>query len=148
MGASRPINGREAWGWLPPAHPTGGMSQNFSQAPPKGLFANKKLFLFAKRPITRPWRHPARPTGGRFPEGHPASPTGGRFPGGESCPPDGWDVTFNYHYISPHLPPNSHIIQQKLGKKERKERKRGEEAAKPCSHVGLEVYSRSSRIIT
>jgi hypothetical protein len=63
MGTSRPINGREAWGWRPPAHPTGGMSENFSQAPPEGLFTNKKSFLFAKRPLT----HPARPTGGKFP---------------------------------------------------------------------------------
>jgi hypothetical protein len=109
MGASRPINGREAWGRRPPAHPAGRRSQNFSQAPPEGLFANKKLFLFAKRPLTRPRRHPARPTGGRIPEGHPACPTGG---------------TFNNHYISPHLPPNSHIIQQKSGKKEREQRKR------------------------
>jgi hypothetical protein len=56
--------------------------------------------------------------------------------------------TFDHHCISPHLTPNSHIIQQKSGKKEREERKRGEKAAKPCSHIGLEVYSCSSRIIT
>jgi hypothetical protein len=66
-------------------------------------------------------------------EGHPARWT---------------DRRFLSPYISPHLPLNSHFIQQKSGKKEREERKRGEEAAKPCSHVGLEVYSRSSRIIT
>jgi hypothetical protein len=132
MGTSRQINGREAWGRRPPAHPMGGRSQNISQAPPEGLFTNKKLFLFAKRPQTRPRRHPALPTGGRSPEGHPALPTGGMFP---------------HHYLSPHPPPNSHIIQQESRKKERKERKRGEEAAKPCSHIGLEVYSRSSRII-
>jgi hypothetical protein len=47
MGASRPINGREAWGRRPPAHPMGGRSENFSQALPEGFFANKKLFLFA-----------------------------------------------------------------------------------------------------
>jgi hypothetical protein len=116
------------------AHPTGGRSQNFSQTPPEGLFTNKKLFLFAKRLLTRPLRHPASPTGWGSPKGHPARPTGG---------------TFHYHYISPHLPPNSHIIQQKSEKKkEREERKRGEQAVKPYSHVGLEVYSRYSRIIT
>jgi hypothetical protein len=72
MGASRPINEREAWGRRPPAHPTGGRSENFSQAPPEGLFANKKLFLFAKRPL----RHSTLPSGGR----RPARPTGGKFP--------------------------------------------------------------------
>jgi hypothetical protein len=36
----------------------------------------------------------------------------------------------------------------KIRKKEREERKREEEAAKPCSHVDLEVYSHSSCIIT
>jgi hypothetical protein len=128
-----PPDQREAWGRRPPAHPIGGRSQKFFQTSPEGLFTNKKFFLFAKRPLRRPRRHPARPTGGRFPEGHPACPTGG---------------TFHYHYISPHLPPNSYIIQQKSRKKERDERKRGEEAVKPCSHVSLEVYSRSSRIIT
>jgi hypothetical protein len=76
MGASRPINGREAWSRRPPAHPTGGRFQNFSQTPSESLFANKNFFLFAKRPLTRPQRHPTRPTGGRFPEGHPARPTG------------------------------------------------------------------------
>jgi hypothetical protein len=45
MGTSRPINGQEAWGRGPPAHPTGGRSQNYFQAPPEGLFANKKTFL-------------------------------------------------------------------------------------------------------
>jgi hypothetical protein len=63
MGASRPINGREAWGRRPPAHPTGGRFQNFSQSSPESLFANKKLFLFVKRPL----RHPTSPTDGRFP---------------------------------------------------------------------------------
>jgi hypothetical protein len=92
MGTSRPINGREAWGRRPPAHPTGGRSKIFSQVPPEGLFANKKLFLFAKKPLTRPRRHPARPTGGRSPEGHPALPTGGRFPGRASGPPNVRDV--------------------------------------------------------
>jgi hypothetical protein len=52
--------------------------------------------------------------------------------GGREVPP--------LRYISPHLPLNSHFIQQKLGKNEREERKREEEAAKPYSHVGLEVY--------
>jgi hypothetical protein len=51
-------------------------------------------------------------------------------------------------YISPNLPQKFHFIQQKSEKKEREERKREEEAAKPCSHVDLEVYSYSSRIIT
>jgi hypothetical protein len=91
----------------------------------------KKYFLFAKRPLTRPRRYPTRPTGGRSPEGHSARPTVGMF---------------HQHYISTHLSPNFHIIQQKSGKTEREERKREEEAAMP--HVGLELYSRSSRIIT
>jgi hypothetical protein len=46
----------------------GGCSMNtpiFFQAPPKGLFENKKLFLFAKRPLTWPRGHPAHPMGGR-----------------------------------------------------------------------------------
>jgi hypothetical protein len=38
----------------------GGMPKKISQTPPEGLFANKKSFLFAKRPL----RHPARPSGG------------------------------------------------------------------------------------
>jgi hypothetical protein len=131
MGASRPINGREAWGRRSPVHPTGGGSKNISQALPEGLFTNKKSFLFAKRLLTR---HPAHPRGGRSPEGHPALPTGGRLPGGASCPPNGRDVP-PPNYLSPQPPPNSYIIQQKSRKKERKERKRGEEAAKPCSQV-------------
>jgi hypothetical protein len=65
MGTSRPMNGREAWGRAPPAHPTGGRFQNYFQAPLEGLFANKKLFLFTKRPLTRARGHPAHPTGGR-----------------------------------------------------------------------------------
>jgi hypothetical protein len=51
MGASRPLNGRDAWGPGHPAHPAGGMS-------PEDLFANK---LFAKRSLGG---HPAQPTGG------------------------------------------------------------------------------------
>jgi hypothetical protein len=65
-------------------------------------------------------------------EGHPARWAGGRSP----------------RYISPYLPLNFHFIQQKPEKKGRKERKREKEAAKPCSHVDLEAYSHSSRIIT
>jgi hypothetical protein len=41
--------------------PMGGRSQNYFQAPPEGLFANKKSFLFANRPL----RYPTRPTGRR-----------------------------------------------------------------------------------
>jgi hypothetical protein len=48
---SRPSNGREV--------------ANLFPGPPEGLFANKKFFLFAKRPLPRLQRHPARPTGGR-----------------------------------------------------------------------------------
>jgi hypothetical protein len=66
----------------------GGRSQNFSQAPTEGLFTNKKLFLFAKRPLMRPRRHPT--------EGHPARPTGGRFPKGASRPPNGRNVPSVY----------------------------------------------------
>jgi hypothetical protein len=62
MGSSRPLIGREAWGRGPPAHPTGGRFQNFLQAPPEGLFMNKKFFLFVKRSL----RHPARPLDRRF----------------------------------------------------------------------------------
>jgi hypothetical protein len=67
IGTSRPINGREAWGRTHPAHPTDGRCQIFFQAPLEGLFVNKKLFLFAKRPLPRRQRHPARPTCGRCP---------------------------------------------------------------------------------
>jgi hypothetical protein len=49
-------------------------------------------------------------------------------------------------YISPNLPRKFHFIQQKSEKREREERKREEEAVKPCPHVDLEVYSHSSRI--
>jgi hypothetical protein len=70
--------------WLPPARLTGrrrgagdlpsiqraGGSKTIKRPLPRAssriperLFADKKLFLFAKRPLT----HPARPTGGRCP---------------------------------------------------------------------------------
>jgi hypothetical protein len=96
---------------------------------PREPLRNKKVFLFTKRSLRG---RPAHPTGGRCAEGHPARRRAGGPPG----------------YVSPHLPLNFHFIQQKPEKKEREERKREEEAAKPCSHVNLEVYSYSSRIIT
>jgi hypothetical protein len=58
--------------YLPPVDRTGGVGPGISrlssgrevpEAPPEGLFANKKYFLFAKRPL----RHPARPVGGMHP---------------------------------------------------------------------------------
>jgi hypothetical protein len=51
-------------------------------------------------------------------------------------------------YISRNLPQKCHFIQQKLEKREREERKREEEAAKPCPHVDFEIYSHSSHIST
>jgi hypothetical protein len=53
----------------------------------------------------------------------PAHPTGG---------------TFHHHYISPHLPLNSHIIQQKSGKK--KKGRRGKEERKRRSPVHTSVW--------
>jgi hypothetical protein len=50
MGASRPLNGRVAWGRGPPAQPAGGMS-------PEGLFANN---FFAERSLRG---HLAQPKG-------------------------------------------------------------------------------------
>jgi hypothetical protein len=78
---------------------------------------------------------------------------------GASRPPNGRDVVLRGippfgraggtpGYISPNLPQKFYFIQQKSEKKEREERKREEKAAKPCSHVDLEIYSHSSRIIT
>jgi hypothetical protein len=43
-GTSRPLIGREAWGRGPPAQPAGGMFEKYFEAPPEGLFANKKNF--------------------------------------------------------------------------------------------------------
>jgi hypothetical protein len=48
----------------------------------------------------------------------------------------------------PQTAPKFSFYSAKTRKKEREERKREEEAAKPCSHVDLEIYSHSSRIIT
>jgi hypothetical protein len=61
MGTSRTLIGREAWGRGPPAHPAGGRFENYFQAPPEGLFANKKSFLIAKRSL----RQASRPASGR-----------------------------------------------------------------------------------
>jgi hypothetical protein len=79
VGTSRPINGREAWGRITPAHPTGGRCQIFFQVPPESLFANKKKFL------TREEAPPAaakasRPLGGAGPLqcGGASRPLGGR----------------------------------------------------------------------
>jgi hypothetical protein len=120
---SRPSNGREV--------------PNFFSSPlPRASSRIKNFFLFARRPLTRPRGHPA------------AQQAGGPGPvqcGGASRQLGGREVPQPLY--KPPLPPNFHFIQQKSEKK-REERKRGEEAVKPCSHVGLEVYSRSSRIIT
>jgi hypothetical protein len=64
--------------WVPPARSTGGgvgpdttrpsngrEVPNLFPGPSRGPFSNKQLFLFAKRPLPRRQRHPARPTGGR-----------------------------------------------------------------------------------
>jgi hypothetical protein len=45
MGTSRPMNGPEGRGQRPPAHPTGGRSENYFQTPPEGLFTNKTFFI-------------------------------------------------------------------------------------------------------
>jgi hypothetical protein len=50
MGTSHPINGREAWGRAPPAHPTGERRQIFSRGPREGLFANKKISYSRRGP--------------------------------------------------------------------------------------------------
>jgi hypothetical protein len=54
IGTSRPLIRRETWGRGPPAHPAGGRF-------PEGLFTNKKVILFAKRPLRG---HLAHPMGG------------------------------------------------------------------------------------
>ncbi|PVH64157.1 hypothetical protein PAHAL_2G204600 [Panicum hallii] len=79
------FNGREAT-----FRPSNGGGRKIFLRPRKAPLREIKLFLFTKRPLT--W-HPARPTGGRSPEGHPALPTGGRFSRGASWPPNGRDVT-------------------------------------------------------
>jgi hypothetical protein len=119
MGTFRPLIGRETWGRGPSAHPAGGRSL-------EGLLANKSYLIREEFSAGA-----SRPSNGRevVPRGIPPVGRAGGSPG----------------YISPHLPQNCHFIQKK---KEREERKREEEAAKPCSHVDLEVYSHSSRIIT
>jgi hypothetical protein len=61
MGTSCPLIGREAWGRGPPAPPAGGRFEKYFEAPSKGLFANKKSFLFAKRSL----RQASRPASGR-----------------------------------------------------------------------------------
>jgi hypothetical protein len=58
MGTSRLLIGREAWGRGPPAQPAGGRFQKYFEAPPEGLFTNKKSFLFAKKSL-RQASHPA-----------------------------------------------------------------------------------------
>jgi hypothetical protein len=147
--------GRSTCGRRHPTHPAGGVSKKSEQTPGRGLFA-KENFSYLRRdpwygippvqqaggfPISIP---PSQRAGGSL-EGHPALPTGGRFPRGTSGPPNGRDVP---HYLSPPSTPNFHNIQQnsKEGKGGEEER-RGEETAKPCPHVGLEVYSRYSCMI-
>jgi hypothetical protein len=54
----------------PPAHLAGGRFENYLQAPPEGLFTNKKSFLFAKRPLRQAsrlasGRKASRPASGR-----------------------------------------------------------------------------------
>jgi hypothetical protein len=61
MDTSRPLIGREAFGRGPAAHPAGGRSQINFEAPPEGLFANKKSFLFVKRSL----RQASRSASGR-----------------------------------------------------------------------------------
>jgi hypothetical protein len=134
---SRPTNGREAWGRKLPAHPTGGRCQIFFYTPPESLFVNKKLFIFAKRPLMRPRGHPARPKGevrGSYSaEGHPARWVGGRFPS---------------LYISPHLPPKFLFYSSKIRRRKRKGGEEERRGSGEALHTGLEIYSRSSRIIT
>jgi hypothetical protein len=97
---------------------------------PEGLFANKKVKTYSRR----------GPCGGVLPIQRAGGVPRGILPIRQAGGPPGC--------ISPHLPLNFHFIQQKPEKKEREERKREEEAAKPCSHVDLEVYSHSISIIT
>jgi hypothetical protein len=61
MGTSRSLIGREAWSRGPPAPPAGGRFEKYFEAPPEGLFANKKSFLFVKRSL----RQASRPASGR-----------------------------------------------------------------------------------
>jgi hypothetical protein len=61
MGTSRPLIEREAWSRGPSAQPAGGMFQKYFEAPPEGLFANKKIFLFAKWSL----RQASRPASGQ-----------------------------------------------------------------------------------
>jgi hypothetical protein len=51
--------------WVPPARSTGGR-RGVGDIPPiqRAGGANKKLFLFTKRPLPRRQRHPAHPAGG------------------------------------------------------------------------------------
>jgi hypothetical protein len=100
-----------------------------SRPSPEGLLANKKVILFAKKSLRG---IPPVQRAGCGAEGHPACWSDGRSPRLYKPPPA---QKMSFYSAKPE-------------KKEREERKREEEAAKPCSHVDLEVYSHSSRIIT
>jgi hypothetical protein len=113
IGTSRPLIGQETWGPGPPAHPAGGRF-------PEGLFANKKVILFAKRSL----------------RGYPAHPKGGRWCRGASRPLVGQEVPPGY--ISPQLPLNFHFIQQKSEKK--KKGRRGREKRKRRNTVHTSIW--------
>jgi hypothetical protein len=121
-------------GYLPPIQQAGG-AKYFSRPLPRA--SSRIRNLFAKRPLMRPREHPARPTGGR--SGARTVRRGIPPVGRAGCSPAPIQTP-----TCPQIP----FLFSKNQEKKREERKRGEEAAKPCSHVGLVVYSRSSRIIT
>jgi hypothetical protein len=143
MGTSRPISGREAWSWGPSAHSTGGRFQNFLQAPSEGLFTNK-FFLFTKRPLTRARGVPLAQRAGSTPLAQRAGSTALQCGGASAQRADGRSPTLYKPPPCPKFP----FYSAQTRKKERKEWKGEEKAAKPCSHIGLEVYFHSNRIIT
>jgi hypothetical protein len=127
-------------GYLPPNQRTGdvgpGTSRpsngrevpNLFQGPSRGSLREYETFLIREETLDAAAEVSREVRGPYSAEGHPARWTGGRFPS---------------PYISPYLPPKFSFYSAKTRKK-----KEGEKAAKPYSHVGFEIYSRSSRIIT
>jgi hypothetical protein len=122
--------------YLPPADWAGGVGPRTSRPSsgrevPRGPL--REFFICEEVPAGVGGGIPPIQRAGCCPEGHPAL-----WSGGMPSP----------RLYKPEPAPKILFYSAKIRKKEREERKREEEAANPCSHVNLEVYSYSSRIIT
>jgi hypothetical protein len=122
-------------GYLPPADWAGGVGPGTSRPSsgrdvPRGPL--REFFICEEVPAGAGGGIPPIQSAGCCPEGHPALWSGGMSPP---------------RLYKPESAPKILFYSAKIRKK-RKERKREEEAAKPCSHVDLEVYSHYSCIIT